>query len=89
LEYIFLGWHIECSAMASKALGSCIDIHSGGIDLRFPHHDNELAQSEAYFDNSQWVISLFFKSTLIWFHQNCFDPGELFLAFRASTYKRK
>ncbi|XP_053990668.1 cysteine--tRNA ligase, cytoplasmic-like [Hylaeus volcanicus] len=49
------GWHIECSAMASKALGSSIDIHSGGIDLRFPHHDNELAQSEAYFDNSQWV----------------------------------
>ena len=42
------GWHIECSAMASKELGATIDIHSGGIDLAFPHHDNELAQSEAY-----------------------------------------
>ncbi|KAL9060949.1 MAG: hypothetical protein Q9162_000393 [Coniocarpon cinnabarinum] len=42
------GWHIECSAMASRELGQAIDIHSGGIDLAFPHHDNELAQSEAY-----------------------------------------
>ena len=42
------GWHIECSAMASAVLGSQMDIHSGGIDLAFPHHDNELAQSEAY-----------------------------------------
>lgn len=55
------GWHIECSAMASDKLGSQIDIHSGGIDLAFPHHDNELAQSEAYWcDKShksqhQWV----------------------------------
>ncbi|KAI1089453.1 tRNA synthetases class I (C) catalytic domain-containing protein [Rostrohypoxylon terebratum] len=43
------GWHIECSVMASDVLGSRMDIHSGGIDLAFPHHDNELAQSEAYF----------------------------------------
>jgi len=43
------GWHIECSAMASDILGSEIDIHSGGIDLAFPHHDNELAQSEAFY----------------------------------------
>lgn len=42
------GWHIECSVMASAVLGSRIDIHSGGIDLAFPHHDNEIAQSEAY-----------------------------------------
>lgn len=55
------GWHIECSAMASDILGSQIDIHSGGVDLAFPHHDNELAQSEAYWcDKShhsqhQWV----------------------------------
>ena len=55
------GWHIECSAMASDKLGSQIDIHSGGVDLAFPHHDNELAQSEAYWlgkDNAhqhQWV----------------------------------
>ncbi|UYV76253.1 CARS [Cordylochernes scorpioides] len=49
------GWHIECSAMASDVLGSCLDIHTGGIDLKFPHHDNELAQSEAYFNNDCWV----------------------------------
>ncbi|KAH8738684.1 cysteinyl-tRNA synthetase [Cryptosporidium ryanae] len=49
------GWHIECSVMASHTLGFPIDIHSGGIDLRFPHHDNELAQTEAYYDEVQWV----------------------------------
>lgn len=53
------GWHIECSAMASAVLGKSIDLHSGGCDLCFPHHDNELAQSEAYWtvDNApvQWV----------------------------------
>ena len=41
------GWHIECSAMSSKYLGETIDIHSGGVDLLFPHHENEVAQSEA------------------------------------------
>ncbi|MEL6753879.1 MAG: cysteine--tRNA ligase [Pseudomonadota bacterium] len=40
------GWHIECSAMAAKHLGETIDIHGGGIDLQFPHHENEIAQSE-------------------------------------------
>ncbi len=40
------GWHIECSAMSKKYLGETIDIHSGGLDLTFPHHDNEIAQSE-------------------------------------------
>ncbi|MCA9088328.1 MAG: cysteine--tRNA ligase [Planctomycetaceae bacterium] len=40
------GWHIECSAMSSKLLGDSIDIHGGGLDLMFPHHENELAQSE-------------------------------------------
>ncbi|QVM11476.1 hypothetical protein D8B26_006124 [Coccidioides posadasii str. Silveira] len=53
------GWHIECSAMASARLGKQMDIHSGGIDLAFPHHDNELAQSEAYWhkgcSHDQWV----------------------------------
>lgn len=49
------GWHIECSVMASEILGENIDIHSGGIDLCFPHHDNEMAQSEAYFNCSQWI----------------------------------
>lgn len=49
------GWHIECSVMASDILGEVIDIHSGGVDLCFPHHDNELAQSEARFNNKQWI----------------------------------
>ncbi|MGI5950762.1 MAG: cysteine--tRNA ligase [Brooklawnia sp.] len=41
------GWHLECSAMSLKYLGSAFDIHGGGLDLRFPHHENELAQSRA------------------------------------------
>lgn len=41
------GWHIECSAMSMKHLGGHFDIHAGGVDLRFPHHENEIAQSEA------------------------------------------
>lgn len=44
------GWHIECSAMAKKYLGETIDIHAGGQDLAFPHHENEIAQSEALND---------------------------------------
>lgn len=42
------GWHIECSVMSTKYLGKSIDIHAGGQDLIFPHHENEIAQSEAY-----------------------------------------
>jgi cysteinyl-tRNA synthetase len=41
------GWHIECSAMSTAALGQHFDIHGGGMDLQFPHHENEIAQSEA------------------------------------------
>lgn len=47
------GWHIECSAMSSKYLGESIDIHSGGVDLMFPHHENEVAQSEAASESGQ------------------------------------
>jgi cysteinyl-tRNA synthetase len=43
------GWHIECSAMSAKHLGTTFDIHGGGMDLVFPHHENEIAQSEAAF----------------------------------------
>lgn len=43
------GWHIECSAMSTAALGNHFDIHGGGMDLKFPHHENEIAQSEAAF----------------------------------------
>ncbi|MFD1067384.1 cysteine--tRNA ligase [Oceanobacillus locisalsi] len=46
------GWHIECSAMAKKHLGDTIDIHAGGQDLTFPHHENEIAQSEAHNDTT-------------------------------------
>jgi len=50
------GWHIECSAMGSRIFGSNIDIHSGGIDLIFPHHENEITQCHAYHSGcNQWV----------------------------------
>ncbi|MGY1751933.1 cysteine--tRNA ligase [Blastococcus sp. SYSU D01042] len=56
------GWHLECSAMAGKYLGEAFDIHGGGLDLRFPHHENELAQSCAagerfaqYWMHNGWV----------------------------------
>lgn len=45
------GWHLECSAMSTKYLGAAFDIHGGGLDLRFPHHENELAQSSAAGDS--------------------------------------
>ena len=53
------GWHLECSAMAMKYLGNHLDIHSGGVDLTFPHHENEIAQSECSCDKK------FFK---YWIH---------------------
>jgi len=56
------GWHLECSAMATRYLGAQFDIHGGGLDLRFPHHENELAQSRAagdgfarYWLHNAWV----------------------------------
>ena len=49
------GWHIECSAMINKIFDSGIDIHCGGNDLIFPHHENELAQSSAAFENQEFV----------------------------------
>ncbi len=49
------GWHIECSTMSSKYLGEQFDIHGGGQDLIFPHHENERAQSEARFSKRPWV----------------------------------
>lgn len=58
------GWHIECSAMAKKYLGSHFDIHGGGLDLTFPHHENEIAQSKAagdqfanYWLHNAWVTT--------------------------------
>ncbi len=58
------GWHIECSAMAEKYLGPAFDIHGGGVDLRFPHHENEQAQSRAaghpfasYWMHNAWITT--------------------------------
>ncbi|WP_028644690.1 cysteine--tRNA ligase [Nocardioides sp. URHA0020] len=58
------GWHIECSAMAEKYLGAAFDIHGGGVDLRFPHHENEQAQSRAaghpfasYWMHNAWITT--------------------------------
>lgn len=58
------GWHIECSAMAGKYLGAAFDIHGGGVDLRFPHHENEQAQSRAaghpfasYWMHNAWITT--------------------------------
>ncbi|MEK7648820.1 MAG: cysteine--tRNA ligase [Patescibacteria group bacterium] len=58
------GWHIECSAMSMKYLGSHFDIHAGGVDLLFPHHENEIAQSESatgipfvnYWLHNEWLL---------------------------------
>jgi cysteinyl-tRNA synthetase len=54
------GWHIECSAMSHKYLGENFDIHCGGVDLKFPHHENEIAQSCCAFEGSNYVN--------VWFH---------------------
>ncbi len=52
------GWHIECSVMASEIFGTKLDVHAGGVDLTFPHHENEIAQCQAYFGDS-WVSYFF------------------------------
>ncbi|XP_064401843.1 cysteine--tRNA ligase, cytoplasmic-like [Halichondria panicea] len=49
------GWHIECSVMACAILGEVADIHTGGVDLKFPHHDNEIAQAEACYGSDSWM----------------------------------
>lgn len=54
------GWHIECSAMSVKYLGQPLDIHTGGVDLKFPHHENEIAQSTA--NNGDFLARLFFHN---------------------------
>lgn len=58
------GWHIECSAMSMKYLGETFDIHAGGMDLQFPHHENEIAQSQGATGNlfsKYWIHSEFLK----------------------------
>lgn len=65
------GWHIECSAMSMKLLGETIDIHGGGLDLQFPHHENELAQSESYSDK---------PFARVWMHNNLLKMGTAKMA---------
>ena len=82
------GWHIECSAMARDALGPTLDIHGGGPDLVFPHHENEIAQSEGAFGQT-------FAN--IWLHTGALRVGEdkmskslgNFLTIRAALAKYK
>jgi len=62
------GWHIECSAMSLKYLGETIDIHCGGQDLIFPHHENEIAQSECFTGKKPFAR--------IWMHNGLFQLGE-------------
>ena len=62
------GWHIECSAMSRKYLGTTLDIHGGGQDLIFPHHENEIAQNEAYTGVSPFVR--------FWVHHGLLQLGE-------------
>ncbi len=62
------GWHIECSAMIIHHLGNAIDIHGGGSDLIFPHHENEIAQSEAFLGQAPWVR--------YWIHNGLLQLGD-------------
>jgi cysteinyl-tRNA synthetase len=61
------GWHIECSAMCSHHLGETVDIHGGGSDLIFPHHENEIAQSEAFFGHEPFAR--------FWMHNGMLNLG--------------
>ena len=101
----FPGWHIECSAMSLELLGSTIDVHTGGIDLRFPHHEDERAQSNCYAGTEvvrHWVHGehLLFegrkmaKSTgnvvlVSDVVDRGFDPLALRLAFLSSRYRQQ
>jgi cysteinyl-tRNA synthetase len=62
------GWHIECTAMSIKYLGETIDIHSGGQDLIFPHHENEIAQSECFTGKKPFAR--------YWMHNGLFQQGD-------------
>jgi len=76
------GWHIECSAMSMKYLGKQFDIHVGGVDLIFPHHENEIAQSEASFGKKPWVK--------YWMHNEwLLVDGEKMSKSKGNFYKLK
>lgn len=97
------GWHIECSVMSQKYLGDTIDIHAGGVDLIFPHHENEIAQSEAktgkkfvnYFVHGEFILvngakmskSLGNFYTLKDLEEKGFDPIALRYLFLTANYR--
>ena len=66
------GWHIECSAMAAAHLGETIDIHAGGVDLQFPHHENEVAQSECAHKHADGSHKTFAR---FWVHNGMLNFG--------------
>src|SRR5579883_1819185 len=71
------GWHIECSAMSMKLLGKTLDIHGGGLDLQFPHHENELAQSESLINEPGKPFKPFAR---IWMHNGLLKMGSAKMA---------
>lgn len=73
------GWHIECSVMARKYLGDTLDIHAGGADLCFPHHENEIAQSEA------WTGETFVR---YWLHNGYINMGDEKMSKSLGNVKR-
>ena len=99
------GWHIECSAMAMKYLGETLDLHAGGVDLCFPHHENEIAQSEActgktfsrhWFHNEHLMVegnkmskSLGNLYTLADIINKGYSSSELRFALLAGSYRTK
>jgi cysteinyl-tRNA synthetase len=75
----FPGWHIECSAMSMKYLGERFDVHTGGIDLKFPHHEDEIAQSEGVLGHP--VVS-------VWLHGEFLTLGDVKMAKSAGNIIR-
>ena len=76
------GWHIECSAMSLKYLGNHIDIHGGGLDLVFPHHENEIAQSEAYTGRPPFVRYWVHNGLVKWARRRCPSRWATWSAWR-------
>jgi cysteinyl-tRNA synthetase len=75
----FPGWHIECSAMATKYLGEQFDIHTGGVDLIFPHHEDEIAQSQGVSDKKPvqfWMHGEFINISSRLFNQGALDEDS-------------
>ena len=79
------GWHIECSAMAAAHLGETIDIHAGGVDLQFPHHENEVAQSECAHKHADGSHKTFAR---FWVHNGMLNFGGAKMAKSVGNIQR-